>query len=157
MMGTFELTYTVVGALVFVAAVVGGRFLIVSSFATADIEAQITTREINAMALSYDILDCLRQGSDSADKGFLDQNRGRNICDLCSICNVIAEARVTDLEASPEIEWDFDYSIATTLTQDIRDKLSIWKGDERNRKTHSVYLVISYGDDSHAGRLDVNV
>ncbi len=156
-MGIFQLTYTVVGALVFVAAIVGGRFLLVSTFATADIEAQITTRELNAMTLSYDILDCLKQGTDSVDEGFLDQHDGENICDLCSICNIIAEARVTDLEATTETKWKFDYSITTQLTQSLLDKIKIWKGAERNRKTHSVYLDISYGDDSHSGRLDVNV
>jgi hypothetical protein len=156
-MGVFQLTYTVVGAMVFVAAIIGGRFFIVSNFATADIEAQITTRELNAMTLSYDILDCLKQGGDSVDKSFLDQNRGKNLCDLCGICNIIAEAKVTDLEATPETEWKFDYSVTRTLTKDIKDKLAIWKGAERHHKTHSLYLDIDHGDDSHMGRLDVNV
>lgn len=155
-MGEYQLIYTAIGAIVFVAAIIGGRFFIVSNFASAEIQAQTTTRELNAMSISYNLLDCLKQDGDSVQIEFLEQNAGKNICDLCGICEIIGEAKVTDLESDPKKEWEFKYILAG-LAKDLRDKLSIWKGSESQHKTYSLYLNIDNNGDSHIGRLDVNV
>ncbi len=154
-MGEYQLIYTAIAAIVFVTAIIGGRFFIVSNFVQADIESQTTTRELNAMSLSYNILDCLKQDGDSVQAGFLDGNTGKNICELCGICSLISEAMVTDLEAS-EREWEFKYSAVSKLPQTLSDKLLVWR-DDRNKKSYSVYLDIDYGEESHMGMLDVNV
>jgi hypothetical protein len=155
-MGEYQLIYTSIAAIVFVAAIVGGRFFIVSNFLQADIESQTTTRELNAMSLSYTLLDCFKQGGDAVNTEYLEQNKGKNICELCGICSIIGEARVTDLESEPEKVWEFEYSALTGLPQALGDKLSVWR-DDRNKKSYSIYLDIDYGEESHIGRLDVNV
>ena len=158
-MGQFQLVYTAIGALVFVAAIIGLRFIIVTNFVNADITSQITSRELNAMSVSYNLLDCFNEGKDSVDAEFLERNKGKNICEGdCKICNLIAEARVTDLESDPEKTWDFKYSVLTGMKQWVQDKFNIWdREDDYNKRQFSVYLNIDYGDDSHVGRLDVNV
>lgn len=156
-MGEYQLIYTAIAAIVFVTAIIGGRLFIVSNFIQADIESQTTTRELNAMSISYSVLDCFRQDGDSVRSEFLDENRGKNLCDIepCGICSLISEAKVTDLEASGR-EWEFKYSAVSKLPQALGDRLLIWR-DDRKKKTYSIYLDIDYGYESHVGRLDVNV
>ncbi len=155
-MGEYQLLYTAIGAIVFVTVIIGGRMFLVSNFTSADIESQITTRELNAVSLSYMVLDCLEQEGDAVQVKTLNDNKGKNICDLCDICGIIAEARVTDLEADAETEWKFEYSLVSTLPRNLWDKVKFWNA-ESDHKTHSIYLNIDYEDYSHMGRLDVDV
>ena len=156
-MGEYQLVYTAIGAIVFVAAIIGGRFIVVTNFLDADIDSVTTTRELNAMSVSYKLLDCMTKDGTVHAYEFLDQHRGESICEIeeCGICNIIGEAKVTDLEDTGRT-WEFQYSSISTLPQDIKDKVMFWN-DESDRKTFSVYLDIDYNGYSHIGRLDVNV
>lgn len=156
-MGDYQLAYTAIGALIFVAAIIGGRMFVVSNFVDADIHSATTTRELNAMSVSYKVLDCFKDGGDSVTLAFLNTNANRNLCDICEdLCTIIAEASVTDLESEPISKWDFEYSELATLPSNLLDKLKFWDA-ESDHKTFSVYIDIAYESDSHVGRLDVNV
>jgi len=155
-MGDYQLVYTAIGAIIFVTAIVGGRFFVVSNFVNADIESQTTSRELNVMSLSYLVRDCMRDGGTSIDLYFLDENDGKNLCEMCGICSIIGNAKMTDMESDSLNEWDFEYSVFRGAARYLEEKYAIWKGQERYRKSFSLYVNIDYGEYSHIGRLDVD-
>jgi hypothetical protein len=150
----YNLIYTAVGSIAVVAILIWGTLYLASNFVTRDIENQLTARELNALSLSYKIEDCLTKDSNIVDSVFLEENKGKNICTICDICNIIAEAVVIDIETGKK--WRFDYTAFVTIPPDLNDKISVWKADSR-KKEYSLYLNIGYGMDSHIGRLVVNV
>jgi hypothetical protein len=151
-MGDYQLIYTAIAAIVFSAAIIGGRFILVSNFLDADVESKSTSRELRAMTLSYSVLDCLRGDEKDVEAQFLEANDGRSLCDLCRICSAVSEAKVTDLESGKE--WDFKPGLVDRSGAYLKEKLMLWDSD-RFRKDFSVYTNIDYGGYSHIGRIDV--
>jgi hypothetical protein len=155
-MGEYRLIYTAIGGIAIVIAILAGKYIVVTNFYNADIDSQITQREVNSMSISYRLLECMYGDKDSVPIDFLEQSTTKNICEICGVCNILAETRITDLESDPIREWSFEYSSIAGLSQFLKDKLFVWRED-RQKKASSVYLNIDYGDYSHVGRLDVNV
>ena len=156
-MGEYRLIYTAFASLIFVATIIGGRMFIVSNFATAEVQSQVTNRQMAATSAAYSVLECLGKGSRALGHEFLEQNQDRPVCELCGLCSYIIQARVTDLESDPEESWEFGYLAGVGLSKEIEEKFAIWERQERFHQESSVFVTIEYDGYSHLGRLDVNV
>lgn len=152
-MGMYNLQYTAAAVIIFVLVFVGGRTYLYGSMSTVYVKEMSTAEDLDKITAAHLVKDCLSEGNSYIDSVFLDTHNGENVCDLCDICNIGAEAHVKDIENNER--WDFEYSSWTHFRKKVADIINIFKSNEH--ETHSITVNIKSGDVIHVGELNVEL
>lgn len=152
-MGTYSLQFTAAALIVFVVVFVGGRVYLQGSMSTVYVKEMSTAEDLDKITAAHLVKDCLTQGNEYMDSEFLNANNEENVCDLCEICNIGAEAHVKNLENNDK--WDFEYSSWTHFREKVVDIINIFKKEKH--ETHTITVNIKSGDDVHVGELNVEL
>jgi hypothetical protein len=151
-MSEYQLIYTVIGALALVALFIGLVVFLVSNAKSVDIEIEKTSQDINAISAAHLVEECLKNKNDYISEVFLNQNKKKNICDLCGICTEFIKTTITDIDSGSE--WIFDYT--DSMGSVFGDKFRVWLGGKHH--THTIIIKIkTMFNEIHFGRLYVEV
>lgn len=150
-MAEFNLIETVLIAIIFIIVAVGGRIYLIDDMGKAYLEEKITGDDLDKITVTHMIKDCLTQDIGYIDSAFLDASNEKNICDLCGICNIAAEAEVMDMETG--MIWSFKYDSFSHLSADAREIITTWK--RGTHETHQINVNIRSGDEVHVGEFNV--
>ena len=134
-MAVHDLLYTAIAAIVVAMVFVAGVSFINSEIIQTRAEIKTEKHEIMKISAAHLVESCFSEGNEHVSVGFLEENSGRSICDVCSLCSFDIGVRVSDFSGSG---WDFGYESA---------------GDHN----HEIFINLAEGDSVRAGVLHVEV
>lgn len=108
--------------------------------------------KLNGIDATHIISYCLKDGNDAILTEFLDENKGKNVCEVCGICETVIEFKVEDLE-TPET-WEFDYSSIRQAWGWLVDKVQFW--EDKSHIDNKILVSLRTEDgEVHIGKLYV--
>ena len=152
MKGLMELP---INTIILIVALMGTFMLIVLVYSGLGTTARIVQGNINRLNgidATHMIESCLMDGRDLIIQDFLEENKGKNVCDLCGICEITAEFKVEDIETKKE--WNFNYNYLHQGWTWFTDKVTFWEDSSHVENRILVTLEAEDGE-IHMGRLYV--
>ena len=117
---------------------------------------QENVNKLNAMDAMRVIEGCLTKDGKITEE-FLDTNKGKDQCNLCGICETIAQFKVEDVTGKGE--WNFNYNIWQYVDQAWKwftDKVKFWDPESNLHVEKNMLITIHMKNgETHLGRLYV--
>ena len=139
MKGDTEFVTTPLGIILFVGVILSLVVFVQASMLNLSAQMKVSAEQIQAVDAAHIAKYCFGKNLDgSIPISYLDSNKGKSLCTLCSICSVTAGAKVEILEGpSKGVTYDFDYSAKGSL--------------------HNIFVVVSTGSSNYVARLSMSV
>jgi len=152
-MSEYHLPYAIWGNIV-LAVFFATLFLMVAShIIRTDVNARDLSINMDKVSAAFMAEACMKNGTSYINATFLEENKGKNVCDLCGICGRLMEVNVTELDSGRE--WKFYYSSFSRALQWLHEQFTIWVTEKHY--VQSLHVSIKDGDEIRIGRLDVKI
>jgi len=130
----YQLPFTAIAVIILVAMLIALTINFMDLAIKTSVVDKTATEDLETIHISRMVKDCFIGSGNYITKDFLISTSGKNICDLCQICDPETHVLVKDINTADE--WSYDYT-----------------GDADNQ--HVIFVNLYDNTEIHVGRLYV--